>query len=355
MQNGPLRTMTLATVLAFASTGAALAEYPAPVEGSFTIPNFTFENGEVLPEMKVAYLTIGDPTGEPVLLIHGTTGSAKGMLAEGFADQLFGPGQPLDASQYYIILPDTIGAGGSSKPSDGLRAAFPAYTMVDMVNAQKALVSDHLGIPHLRLVIGNSMGGMVTWTWGTEYPDYMDALVPMASVPGPMSGRNWMMRRMVIDSVRNDPAWRDGNYTEQPEQLRIASAWFAIATAGGEKRLQKLGATSAMADAFVDERLANTKVGDANDTLYQWEASRTFDPTPKLKDIEAAVLVINSEDDERNPPELDLLAKGMAEIGHGEVFLIPSSDETMGHGTTFAARYYSDRLREFLATTPKLK
>ena len=226
-------TAVMAGLMSFTFAGAALAECPAPVE-STTIKDFAFETGEVGPEMKVGYLTIGDPKGQPILLIHSTTGSAKGMLAESFADELFALGKPLDAAKYFIILPDTIGAGNSSKPSDGVRAEFPAYTMTDMVNAQHALVSDHLKIPHLRLVMGNLMGGMVTWTWGIEYPDYMDARVPMASVPGPMLGRNWMMRRMVINSVRNDPAWQGGNYTDQPPNLRTASAWFAMATFGGE-------------------------------------------------------------------------------------------------------------------------
>ncbi len=346
------RWMAAAGGLAWCAVVPALAQYPAPQEGSFTIKDFKFQNGAVLPELKVTYLTIGKPTGQPVLMLHGTAGTAKGMLAKDFAEELFSPGKALDAEKYFIILPDVIGAGGSSKPSDGLRAKFPSYNFADMVTAQKALVSDHLKIPRLRLVMGNSMGGMISWQWGVQHPDFMDALVPMASVPGPMSGRNWMLRRMLIDSVKNDPAWQGGDYTTQPPNLRLASAWFAMATFGGEKRLQKLCGTGPQADACVDERLANTRVGDANDTMYQWNASRHFDPTPELNKVKAAVLAINSEDDERNPPELDLMKKGLERIGHGEVFVIPATDETTGHGTTFSAKYYGDRLKAFLEKVP---
>jgi homoserine O-acetyltransferase len=333
---------------------ASAADYPDPVTDSYVIENFTFHTGEVMPEMRVSYTTVGDPSGEPVLMLHGTTGSANSMLREGFADALYGPGQPLDATRYFIIIPDAIGTGDSSKPSDGLRAAFPEYNYVDMVNAQYALLTDHLGIDHLRLVMGNSMGGMLTWTWGIEYPDFMDALVPMASLPGPMSGRNWMMRRMLIDSVRNDPAWNNGDYTDQPPALRLANVWFSVATSNGEKRLARIGNTREAADAYLDQRLAEGTAPDANDAMYQWNASRDFDPTPDLDKIEAALLVINSEDDERNPPELDTLAKGMEAIGHGEVYIIPATDETSGHGTTGSmAALYAEPLARFLETAPK--
>lgn len=341
-------------ILALTSLAASAAGYPPPQDGEYVIKDFAFHTGEVMPEMKVHYTTVGDPSGEPVLMLHGTAGSAKSMLSEGFAGALYGPGQALDATKYFIIIPDTIGTGGSSKPSDGLRAKFPGYNYVDMVKAQHALVRDHLGIDHLRLVMGNSMGGMLTWTWGIQYPDFMDALVPMASLPGPMSGRNWMMRRMLIDAVRNDPAWKGGDYETQPPNIRVANVWFGIATSGGEKRLQKLGPNGEAASAYVDKRLAEGKVGDANDVMYQWNASRDFDPTADLGKIEAALLVINSEDDERNPPELDTLAKGMAAIGHGEVYIIPATAETAGHGTTGGmAKLYEPQLKAFLEKTPK--
>ena len=197
------------------------ADYPAPKEGSWVVRDFRFHTGEVLPELRLHYTTVGAPTGEPVLILHGTTGSGAGMLTPAFAGELFGPGQPLDASRYYIILPDAIGTGKSSKPSDGLRTSFPKYNYDDMVDAQYRLVTEHLGVRHLRLVLGNSMGGMQTWIWAQKYPDFMDVAVPMASLPTEMSGRNWMMRRLIIDSIRNDPEWMNGNYTKQPRSAAV--------------------------------------------------------------------------------------------------------------------------------------
>lgn len=341
-----------ATVLAVSAAGHA-TEWPAPVEGDYVIKDFTFHDGTTLPELKIHYATVGDPAGLPVVVLHGTTGSHKSMLADGFAGALYGPGQPLDASRHYLIIPDAIGAGDSSKPSDGLRAGFPRYTYDDMVEAQYRLVKEGLGIDHVRLVIGNSMGGMHTWLWGTKYPGYMDAIVPMASLPAPMAGRNWMMRRMVIDAVRNDPAWNDGNYTEQPPNLRLANFWYGIATSGGNRRLHALGPTNAEADAWLDEALANAKVGDANDVLYQWDSSRDFDPSGDLEKITAHVLVINSADDERNPPELGILETAMPRIANGEVYMIPASPETTGHGTTGGqAALYAEPLAKFLESVP---
>ena len=345
----------LAAAAALASTAmpAWAADYPEPVRGSYVIEDFAFEDGGVLEEMTVSYLTIGDPSGAPVLVTHGTTSDATSMLGDGFAGNLFGPGQPLDAERYFLILVDAIGAGESSKPSDGMRASFPEQTLLDMVRAQKMLLEDHLGIDRLHVKIGFSMGGMLTWTWLTEYPDMMDGGVPIASLPGPMSGRNWMMRRMVIDAVRDDPAWMGGDYEEQPPMLRTMSAWFGLATSGGNLRLQELGATNEMASAYVDERKASQTVGDANDTMYMWNASRTFDPTPKLGDVTADVLVILSEDDERNPLELPMLEDGMAKItSDASVFVVPESAETTGHGTTFDASRYAEPLRAFLEGLP---
>lgn len=218
--------------LAFALTALAgwAADYPAPKEGSWVVRDFRFHTGEVLPELRLHYTTVGAPTGEPVLILHGTTGSGAGFLTPRFAGELFGPGQPLDASRYYIILPDAIGTGKSSKPSDGLRMSFPKYNYEDMVEAQYRLVKEHLGVRHLRLVQGNSMGGMQTWIRAQKYPDYMDVAVPMASLPTEMSGRNWMMRRLIIDSIRNDPEWMNGNYTRQPRSLQFARVFFGIGT-----------------------------------------------------------------------------------------------------------------------------
>lgn len=340
----------IVAALLIVGTCPALAEFPEPQSGNYVIENFEFESGEVLPEMNVSYMTIGDPAGAPVLITHGTTGSGKSMLGEKFADNLYGPGQPLDAEKYFLILVDAIGAGDSSKPSDGMRAKFPEQTLKDMVNAQKMLLTDHLGIERLHVKIGFSMGGMLTWTWLTEYPDFMDGGVPIASLPGPMAGRNWMMRRMVIDAVRDDPEWKGGNYEEQPPMLQYMSAWFGLATSNGNLRLQKLGATREMADAVVDDKKENQKVGDANDTMYMWNASRNFDPTPKLGDITAKVLLILSQDDERNPVELPMLKEGMAKVKDGSVYIVPEDDETSGHGTTYNAAYYAEPLRTFLAS-----
>ncbi len=344
-----------AACAAFVALGAAghAADYPAPVEGDYVIKDFTFHDGTVMPELKVHYTTVGDPKGEPVVVLHGTAGNGASMLGDGFAGALFGPGQPLDASRYYLIIPDAIGTGGTTKPSDGLRAEFPRYNYDDMVAAQVQLVKEGLGIEHVRLVIGNSMGGMHAWLWATEYPDYIDAVVPMASLPAPMAGRNWMMRRMIVDSVRNDPAWNNGNYTEQPPNVRLANFWFGIATAGGNQGLYAKGPTNAEADAWLNEKMAAAKVGDANDVMYQWDSSRDFDPSGDLGKIKAHVLVINAADDERNPPELGILEKAMPQIAHGETYIIPGSPETSGHGTTGSqAKLYAEPLAKFLESVP---
>ncbi len=343
-----------AAVLALAATGAVAANYPAPVEGDYVIKDFRFHTGETVPELNVHFRTIGNPTGEPVVILHGTAGSGASMLVKGFAEALYGPGQPLDASRYFIILPDAIGTGKSTRPSSGMKAAFPKYNYDDMVEAQYRLVKEHLGLKHVRLVMGNSMGGMQVWLWGIKYPDYMDALVPMASLPGPMSGRNWMMRRMLVDSVRNDPAWNNGNYTEQPPNLRVATFWFATATSGGNQRLQKLGPTGKEADAYVDKQLSAQKVGDANDVMYQWASSRDFDPRADLGKISARLLAINSADDERNPPELGVLEQGLKQIPNSRAFVIEASPDTSGHGTTGSqAHLYAAELAKFLAEAPR--
>jgi homoserine O-acetyltransferase len=287
-----------------------------------------------------------------VLILHGTTGSGTGMLTGAFAGELFGPGQPLDASKYFIILPDAIGAGKSSKPSNGLRAKFPRYNYDDMVAAQHRLVTEGLGVRHLRLVLGNSMGGMHTWLWGVTYPDAMDALVPMASQPTEMSGRNWMLRRMLIDAIRNDPDWKGGDYTTQPAAIKTASVFFGIATSGGSQAYYKLAPTREAADKFVAERLAAPFTADANDVLYQWDASRDYNPAPGLGRIVAALLAINSADDERNPPELGIMERELPRIRNARFYLIPASPETRGHGTTAFAKFWKARLQDLLQTAP---
>jgi homoserine O-acetyltransferase len=329
------------------------ADYPAPQQGGWVVKNFRFHTQEVLPELRLHYTTVGAPTGEPVLILHGTTGSGSAMLTPAFAGELFGPGQPLDASRYYIILPDSIGTGKSSKPSDGLRTAFPKYNYDDMVDAQYRLVTEHLGIKHLRVIIGNSMGGMQTWIWGAKYPEFMDALVPMASQPTEMSSRNWMMRRLIIDSIRNDPEWNNGNYTKQPRSVQFASVFFAIATNGGNQALYKAAPTREKADQILDQRLKAPFSGDANDHLYQWDSSRDYNPSPGLERIRAALLAVNAADDERNPPETGIMEREIKRVKNGQYFLIPASDQTAGHGTTGQARFWKQALAELLQSAPR--
>ncbi|CAD5374942.1 Homoserine O-acetyltransferase [Rubrivivax sp. A210] len=339
--------------LALAGTAQA-ADYPAPREGDWIARDFRFTSGEVMPELKLHYTTIGNPDGEPVLVLHGTAGSGATMLTPAFAGELFGPGQPLDAARHYIILPDAIGTGKSAKPSDGLRTRFPRYGYEDMVKAQYRLVTEGLGLKHLRLVIGNSMGGMHTWLWGVNHPDFMDALVPMAAQPTEMSGRNWMLRRMLTESIRRDPDWNGGQYTTQPRGLNLANQFFALATNGGNQALYKAAPTREQADRIVDERLAAPFKADANDVLYQWEASRDYNPAPGLARIRAALLAINAADDERNPPELGIMERELQRVRNGSLLLIPASADTRGHGTTALARFWKDRFAQFLQATPRL-
>jgi len=341
--------LTLLSMLA----APVAAEVPTPKEEVWTLSDFKFGTGEVLPALKLAYTTLGDPAGEPVLVLHGTTGSGSGLLAPGFGGELFGPGQPLDASKYFIILPDAIGHGKSSKPSDGLRAAFPRYTYDDMVRAHYRLVTERLGLKHLRLVLGNSMGGMQTWLWGIAYPEFMDALVPMASQPSEMSSRNWMLRRMIIDAIRNDPDWQGGNYTSQPRALQAAAVFYGIATSGGTLALQKAAPTRALADQLLDGRLAAPFKADANDYLYQWESSRDYNASPGLERIKAALLAINAADDERNPPETGIMERELKRVPGAQFYLIPASEETRGHGTTGLAKFWKRKLQEFLASVPR--
>ncbi len=339
-------------VLALLSLPAAAADYPPPKQGDWIARDFKFHTGEVMPELRLHYTTVGEPSGQPVLVLHGTTGSAASMLTPAFAGELFGPGQPLDAARYYIILPDGIGHGKSSKPSDGLKAKFPRYDYADMVDAHYRLLKEGLGISHLRLVIGNSMGGMHTWLWGTKYPDFMDALAPMAAQPTAMSSRNWMMRRLIVDSIRNDPDWKDGDYTAQPKAFRTAAVFYGIATSGGTLAYQKMAPTRAQADKLLDERLAAPSTADANDTLYQWESSGDYDASPGLARITAALLAINAADDERNPPETGLMEAALKQVRNGRLYLIPASEETRGHGTTGMARFYAQPLAELLQRAP---
>ena len=324
---------------------------PPPLR-TWVARDFRFHTGEVLPALTLAYRTLGDPTGRPVLLLHGTTASSAAFLGEGFAGQMFGPGQPLDLRRHYLILPDSIGTGGSSKPSDGLRAAFPRYGYEDMVDAQYRLVTEGLGLGRLRLVLGNSMGGMQAWVWATRYPTMMDAVVPMASMPIAMSGRNWMTRRLIIDSIRADPAYQGGDYTEQPRSLQFATVFYGIATNGGDQALHRLAPDRASADALLDSRLHAAFAGDANDHLYQWDASRDYDPSPLLERVQAHVLAINSADDERNLPELDVMARALGRMRHARLHVVPGSPDTAGHSTAGNAIWWKAEFDAWFRTVP---
>ncbi|MEQ1760204.1 MAG: alpha/beta fold hydrolase [Vicinamibacterales bacterium] len=324
------------------------ADYPVPQQGDWVVRDFRFHTGEVLPELRLHYTTVGAPTGTPVLILHGTGNSAARLLNEEFAGELFGVGQPLDARRHFIVIPDAIGHGQSSKPSDGLRAKFPSYNYDDMVLAQYRLVTEHLGLRHLPVIIGTSMGGMHAWMWGGRYPGFMDALVPLASEPAAMAGRNWMLRRMVIDAIRQDPEWRDGNYSRQPAAWRTAQVFFNIATTGGALALYTASPSRKESDAELARRLAQVDATDTNDVLYQFDSVRDYDPSSGLTQITARVLAINTADDERNPPELGVMEQAMARLKKGRYVLLPVTARNRGHSTTYNAAFWKRHLAELL-------
>jgi len=343
----------LSAIFAMTSLPALAADYPAPKQGDWIATDFKFHTGATMPELRLHYTTIGEPTGQPVLVLHGSGGSAASMLTPAFAGELFGAGQPLDASKYYIIIPDGLGHGRSSKPSDAMKTAFPNYDYDDMVDAQYRLIKEGLGIKHLRLVIGNSMGGMHAWIWGVRYPQMMDALVPMASQPTEMAARNWMLRRMMIETIRNDPDYHGGHYTTQPRMMKYAISAYQIASGGGTLGYQTLAPTAAAADKLVDDRLAMPVTSDANDFIYQWEASRDYNPSTGLERIEATLLAINAADDERNPAETGVTDAALKRVKNGRLYLIPASTATRGHLTTGNAAFYRQQLQELLQTAPQ--
>jgi homoserine O-acetyltransferase/O-succinyltransferase len=348
-----LSVTALSAALAMTSFAAAAADYPTPQQGDWIARDFRFHGGEIVPELRLHYTTIGEPGGQPVLVLHGSGGDAARMLTADFAGQLFGAGQPLDASKYYIIIPDSLGHGKSSKPSDGMKTAFPKYDYADMVDAQYRLVKEGLGIKHLRLVIGNSMGGMHTWIWAVRYPHFMDAAVPMASQPTAMAARNWMLRRIMLDAIRNDPDYKGGDYTSQPRMMKYAVAAYRIASSGGTLGYQTLAPTAAKADKIVDSMLVIPDTVDANDLIYQYQASHDYDPSAGLDKIEAVLLAINAADDERNPPETGVTDAALQRVKNGRLFLIPASTATRGHSTTGNAAFYQQQLRELLQTAPQ--
>jgi homoserine O-acetyltransferase len=336
-----------------AALPALAADYPMPKEGDWVARDFRFHGGEVLPEVRLHYTTIGAPTGEPVLVLHGTSGAGANMLTNDFGGELFGPGQPLDASRYYIILPDALGTGKSTRPSDGLRAKFPRYNYDDMVLAQYRLVTEGLGVKHLRVIVGNSMGGMQTWIWGAKYPGFMDALLPMACLPVAMSGRNWMLRRMLTQSIRNDPEWNNGDYTAQPRNMQTHLLTFNLATIGGNQALYKRAPSAEAGDKLIAAALSQPFSGDANDTLYQWESSADYDPSPGLERITAMLVAINASDDERNPPELGVMEREIKRVQNGRYVLLQGGPDTRGHGTTGMAKLWKQHLAELLQQAPR--
>jgi homoserine O-acetyltransferase/O-succinyltransferase len=350
---------------AAASQNSSLAAHPQthwPVQnGTYIIHNFHFGTGESLPELRLHYLTLGQPhhdtaghTDNVVLLLHGTGGSAYSLLNPVFSDVLFGPGQPLDITKYYIILPDDIGHGDSSKPSDGLRMNFPHYDYDDMVHSQHKMLVDGLHVNHLRLILGTSMGCMQSFVWGETYPDFSDALAPFACLPVEIAGRNRMQRYMCMQMIRNDPAWNNGNYTQEPVEALRDVADLMIIAGSAPLQMQKNYPTRVQAEAYVD-RTVDTIISrlDADDTLYYENASRNYNPEPKLSTITAPVLWINSADDFINPPELGIAQRLVTKMPHARFILIPISDATRGHGTHTYARVWKDYLVDFLQETEK--
>jgi homoserine O-acetyltransferase len=344
------------TIPALALALAAGAASPSVQEADYTVQEFRFQRGEVLPALRLHYRTLGAPRRDTagvvrnaVLILHGTGGSGRAFLGDAFGGVLFGPGQLLDAARYYLVLPDAIGHGGSSKPSDGLRARFPRYGYRDLVRAQHLLLTEGLGVNHLRLVLGTSMGGMHTWLWGETYPDFMDALLPLASLPAPIAGRNRALRRMVIDSIRKDPEWRGGDYTTPPRGL-LGAIHGLLFMVSSPLQWHMSAPTAEAADRLYDEqvqaRLAQT---DANDMLYAFEASRDYDPAPALESIRAPLLAINSADDEVNPPELGILEREIRRVPRGRALVLPTSAATRGHGTHSRPEVWKDHLAALLA------
>src|SRR5688500_2319725 len=355
-------TVTFASVLLVAldapiDSRLALAQgqpaLPQPVEGDFVIRDFKFKSGETLPELKLHYRTLGtlrkDAQGRAtnaVWIGHGTTGSGSQFSSRAFAGELFLPGQPLDVEKYFIIMPDGIGHGASSKPSDGLRAKFPRYGYLDMVDAQHRLLTEGLGVNHVRLVMGTSMGGMHTWIGGQRYPDFMDALMPLASLPTQISGRNRAWRRVVIDAIRHDPSWQGGNYTEQPQSARTAALMLWLVGSNPVLR-QRSAPTLDATDKVLDNTVRNFR-GDVNDTLYAIEASHDYDPAPGLEKIRAPLMAVNFADDLINPPDLGIFERETRRVARACAITVPASDRTSGHGTHTVASVWKHHLVELL-------
>ena len=360
-----LFSIALTCAVALPATAFSQAPPAAPqlaaTEADYVTKDFHFKSGETLPELKLHYTTFGKihrnaagHVDNAVLVMHGTGGTGKYFDSPGFGGELFGPGQPLDATKYFIVMPDGIGHGGSSKPSDGMRAHFPKYCYHDMVTADYQLLTEHLGVKHLRLAMGTSMGAMHSWVWGEMYPDFMDALMPMACLPVQIAGRNRIWRKMVMDGIRTDPEWKNGDYTTQPPQgIRIALDFLIIA-GSAPIPMQKQFPTRDDADKWLDNYFRTRTSGlDANDFLYQVNASRNYDPSPNLEKITVPVMWMNSADDFINPPDLGIAEQQVKRLKNGKFVLIPASEQTHGHGTHTFAAIWKQNMAEILAKSAR--
>ena len=346
----------LAVLFLFSAIQGFAANYPEPREADFIVGNFQFKSGERLPQVRIHYRTLGTPQrdkngriGNTVLILHGTGGSGTQFLTENFGGVLFGPGQLLDASRYFIILPDNIGHGGSSKPSDGLRMRFPHYEYDDMIKLQHLLLTQGLGVGHLRLVMGTSMGGMHTWLWAEQYPDFMDAAMPLASLPVEIAGRNRILRKMIMDSIRGDPEWREGEYKAEPVQGLNAALSILFIMSSSPLQQQNQAPTRDAADALFDSwKSPRLKTTDANDMLYYFDASRNYNPAPRLENIHAPLTAVNSADDLINPPELGIAQREIMRVKNGKFVLLPITQQTRGHGTHSYPALWQQHLAELL-------
>ncbi|HEV2972941.1 MAG TPA: alpha/beta fold hydrolase [Pirellulales bacterium] len=356
----PKSAILVGVLLIAAAALARAADYPRPEQADYLIRDFHFRSGQTLPELRMHYRALGQPRRDAqgivrnaVLILHGTTGSGAQFIRPEFAGELFGKDQLLDAERYFIILPDDIGHGKSSKPSDGLHAKFPAYGYLDMIEAEYRLVSDGLHVNHLRLVMGTSMGGMHTWLWGEQHADFSDALMPLASLPTQISGRNRMWRKMISEAIRTDPEWRDGEYTSQPRGLRFAAEMLLFMGSNPRLRYEQAPTLEKADKLLADDAARATKAMDANDVLYAVESSRDYDPGPALESIQAPLVAVNSADDLINPPDLGILEREIKRVPHGKAILLPESEATRGHGSHTIAVLWKQYLEGLLKQTER--
>jgi homoserine O-acetyltransferase len=354
-----MRLLIFALLLLAGAPVGAQADYASRLaEGDVVLRDFRFRSNESLPELRIHYATLGSPHRDArgvidnaVMVLHGTGGSGRQFLAPQFASELYGPGQPLDITRYYIILPDGIGHGRSSKPSDGLRMRFPHYDYNDMVEAQRLMLA-RLGVTRLRLLMGTSMGCMHGFVWAEEHPDLVRAIMPMACLPVEIAGHNRMWRRMAVEGIRRDPAWAEGNYASEPIQgLRTAVSLLQVA-GFAPLYLQRAYPTRETAEAYIVERVErDIAARDANDLIYQLEASRTYNPLPNLDRIRTPITWVNSADDFINPPDYGIAEAAARRMPSVRYVLIPASAETRGHGTHTWARFWQAELVDLLHRT----